>query len=231
MNNNNFEITRSDYLFAIKFGTVDNTDFAVDFFRSVKEECGIEIVVCNYFEHRGPVNEDNHSNNKKVHLQCHIMNPNNVELSELITEDTKRSILSIFDKTLNKHNVNLQFDEQTERRIIQIDFTYDARWFLIEHSCETMEKLLYRQFNFDTIVLPTITKEGIPTHIIAFKYSDDKKRFISETLPEFQKKFLDYLQKKDHWKVFDNIAYNPQVCMSSDLNEGQRYYIFHSRKR
>lgn len=76
MNNNNFEITRSDYLFAIKFGTVDNTDFAVDFFRSVKEECGIEIVVCNYFEHREPVNEDNHSNNKKVHFQCHIMNPN-----------------------------------------------------------------------------------------------------------------------------------------------------------
>ena len=40
MNRNDFEISRSDYLYAIKFGTVDNTDFSVYFFRSVKARSG-----------------------------------------------------------------------------------------------------------------------------------------------------------------------------------------------
>ena len=35
MKNKDFEITRSDYLLAIKFGEVDNSDFATDFFQSV----------------------------------------------------------------------------------------------------------------------------------------------------------------------------------------------------
>ena len=230
MNNNNFEITRSDYLYAIKFGTVDNTDFAVDFFRSVKEECGIEIVVCNYFEHREPVNEDNHSNNKKVHLQCHIMNPNNVELSELITEDTKRSILSIFDKTLNKHNVNLQFDEQTERRIIQIDFTYDARWFLIERSCTVVEKYLYGTFGFDAVVLAKHIECSVPTHIIAFKSAKNLEDFISnKCIGSLQERFQQYLKAKDHWNVLKNIPYSPILCFTSDLNEDQRYALARDR--
>ncbi len=227
MNRNDFEITRSDYLYALKYGEIDNSDFAIEFFERIKNKCEIDIKLCRYMHFKGRQGQFE----EEIVLQCYIVNGEQKPLSEILTESAEGIIFSIFDDMIQRYDVCLGDILGINRKIIPVDFTCEARKFLIEHSCETTEKLLYRQFNFDTIVLPTITKEGIPTHIIAFKYSDDKKRFISETLPEFQKKFLDYLQKKDHWKVFDNIAYNPQVCMSSDLNEGQRYYILHSRKR
>ena len=224
MKNKDFEITRSDYLLAIKFGEVDNSDFATDFFQSVKEECGIEIVVCNYFTYQEPVPS------KKVHLQCHIMNSNNMELSELITKDTERVILSVFDKLLAKHNIDLQYDEQTERRIVPIDFTRDARWFLIEKSSTIIEKYIYSNFGFDTVVLAKHKEYGVPTHIIAFKSAKDMENFASNNgIEPLQERFSQYIEAKDHWQVFNDITYLPDLCLTSDLNEDQRYALARDR--
>ena len=233
MKNKDLDITRSDYLFAIKFGKVDNTDFAVDFFQSVKEECDIEIVVCNYFTYQEPIpskKADEFSQRKKVHLQCHIMNSNNMELSELITKDTERVILSVFDKLITKHNIDLQYDEQTERRIIPIDFTRDARWFLIDKSCAIIEKYLHSNFGFDTVVLAKQKERGVPTHIVAFKSAKDMDDFVSNNgIESLKERFAQYIEAKDYWKVFKDIAYLPNLCLTSNLNEDQRYALARER--
>lgn len=206
-------LTNSEETLAIKFGDVDNTDFANEFFGEVKSKLNIEIVLCkNYY-----------SQNKSCYLlNCYIKTDCRTKAEDILTPPVKNAVIDIFYEMLFKYGVEIP--ESLDVQIIVNDFGYDVRWYHIERLCSSMEKFMASHFMSDVIVLSEHCEPSSPQHVIAFRSKADMEKYLVENHCVILKQnFETYISKKDVFGVFESYEYRPRICLTSSLTRDEKF--------